>query len=140
MAKIFRNRNIRKNKEVLKELGLPVSKRKFDRHVPNTDKAVESNCTSPQKEEIQSEQLVNGEEVYLLIEGKEIFKATFDSNETDTVHGVPVQEGEGRFFITKVLRGAIKWDSFDSDTMSEGAPILWRIECLKRHAFNKVKN
>ena len=98
LAKIFRNRNIRKNKEVLKELGLPVSKRKFDRHVPNTDKAVESNCTSPQKEEIQSEQLVNGEEVYLLIEGKEIFKATsFDSNETDTVHGVPVQEGEGRF-------------------------------------------
>ena len=70
MAKIFRNRNIRKNKEVLKELGLPVSKRKFDRHVPNTDKAVESNCTSPQKEEIQSEQLVNGEEVYLLIEKK----------------------------------------------------------------------
>ena len=98
MAKIFRNRNIRKNKEVLKELGLPVSKRKFDRHVPNTDKAVESNCISPEKEEIHSEQLVNGEEVYLLIEGKEIFTATFDSNETDTVHGVPFQEGEGRFF------------------------------------------
>ena len=49
-----------------------------------------------------------------------------------------MQEGEGRFFITKVLRSAINWDEFDADRNFTGAAILWKKENIKRRrAFNE---
>ena len=75
--------------------------------------------------------MIHGEEVYLINDNTQVLKAKFDG-EAFTVHGVEVAEGEGRFFITKILHGAKKWDQFDIDTMSEGAAIMWNKKATKR--------
>ena len=71
-------------------------------------------------------ELVTGEEVYLVEDGKEIFKARYEeTDEGFLVHGIPIQLGEGCSFITKVMRNVVKWKNFNSDTMCQGSAILW---------------
>ena len=133
----IRNKNINANRKFLKDLGF-TSTRKFDRHVPNViehENVTESSDTdSDESEEEESERdLVHGEEVYLISNNKEVLKAKYDA-EASVVHGVEIKEGEGRFFITKILRAAAKWDNFDIETMSEGAAILWNKKDIKQRS------
>ena len=93
-----------------------------------------SDTDSDESEEEESERdLVHGEEVYLISNNKEVLKAKYDA-EASVVHGVEIKEGEGRFFITKILRAAAKWDNFDIETMSEGAAILWNKKAIKQRS------
>ena len=79
-----------------------------------------SDTDSDESEEEESERdLVHGEEVYLISNNKEVLKAKYDA-EASVVHGIEIKEGEGHFFITKILHAAAKWDNFDIETMSEG--------------------
>ena len=126
---------------MLQDLGLKIqSKRKFDRHVlnlPDPDTDVESHDDENSSDEDTNEKpLTPGEEVYLIKDNIEIFKARFENIDqtSTTVHGVPLKDGEGRFFITKILRGAKKWDAFDEDRMSPGAAISWDKTHLKRRS------
>ena len=43
-----------------------------------------------------------------------------------------MQQGQGQFFITKVLRSVVNWKEFDSDTMSAESPILWEKASITR--------
>ena len=43
-----------------------------------------------------------------------------------------MQQGQGQFFITKVLRSVVNWKKFDSDTMSAESPILWEKASITR--------
>ena len=147
----IRLQNIDNNK-TLRELGLPVSQRKFDRHVPHVSTAAsdenpswsDDSASSDSEEEENNEkianqntELMNGEEVYLMKNGNEIFKARYEETQGDlsTVHGDLMQPGEGRFFITKVMRCEIKWKDFESDKMCEGAAILWNKEQLEKEIY-----
>ncbi|XP_066922321.1 uncharacterized protein [Clytia hemisphaerica] len=47
------------------------------------------------------------------------------------VHGEEIKDNQGRFFIVKVMKKAMEWDSFDLDTMCEGAAILWEKSDIK---------
>ena len=136
-----RLKNIKENEEVLKSLGLPTARRKFARHVPNVAKAklVESSDEESSSEgendaPDNNADLVSGEIVYLMNNDSEVFKAKYEETEVGTeVHGRTLKEGEGRFFITKVMRNAVnKWTDFDPDTMCVGAPILWQKDKTKR--------
>ena len=71
--------------------------------------------------------------MYLAEDGKEIFKARYEeTDEGFLVHGIPIQPGEGCFFITKIMRNAVKWKNFNSDTMCQGSAIFWRKDELIR--------
>lgn len=57
--------------------------------------------------------------------GLKAFKAKFQKTTDKTVHGKEMNENEGRFFITKVLKDANKWGEFDVDRHQVGSAILW---------------
>lgn len=71
---LLQQKNIAEHNDVLKKLGLPtVSKRKFSRHVPNFKSLSDESSSdeSSSEDDGNSENsLVDGEEVYLLKEGK----------------------------------------------------------------------
>ena len=134
---MLREKNIAANRVMMQKIGLPVpSRRKFSRHVPNVlqpDESDEDNSDANQSTEEIETPLADGEEVYLLHEKFEVFKAKYEkSNPGTAVHGITIQEDEGRFFITKVMRNVIKWKDFDADVMCEGAAILWKKSDIKR--------
>ena len=59
--------------------------------------------------------------------GKRIFTATYNVNsETTTIHGKRNEKGEGRFFITKILKDARVWKEINIDKMCAESPILWK--------------
>ena len=66
-----------------------VSKRKFDRHVPRIRPESQSSDEDDSQTEEEKRALISGEEVYLLHNGKEVFKAKFESTDLpdSTVHG-----------------------------------------------------
>ena len=137
-------KNIAANDEVLKELALPICNWKFDRHVSNISNEKPCNSIigedeSPSDSEYAEhtdnklKELVTGEEVYLVEDGKEIFRARYEeTNEELLVHGIPVQPRESRVFIIKVMRNVIKWKNFNSDIICQGSAFLWSKDELIR--------
>ena len=80
--------NIKDNEDFARQLGLPVSKRKFDRHVPRVTQYSEDDDEDQVVVEEQRD-LLNGEQVYLLHNNKPLFKAKFEETDSsnNTVHG-----------------------------------------------------
>ena len=91
---------IKENTDFARKLGLlPISQRKFDRHVPRMAavdaRREESFSTSHEddsdsdKENHEERELIDGEEVHLIKNDIEIFKAKFQETEPlkSTVHG-----------------------------------------------------
>ena len=132
------------NDKELAKLGIEVSKRKFNRHVPNyenfeyvsdserdssdDDGSGRNEC----KENSGWKPLIDGQEVYLVHEGAEIFKAKYEKTAPGTmVHGNLIQAWEGRFFITKVFQKAASWEGFDADITCQGSAILWNTSDIK---------
>lgn len=133
-----RLKNIKDNEKKLKDLGFAITKRKFDRHVPNKTVSSSDEYSEDDIETNLSKDLLDGEELYLLKGDSEIFKAKYQETQLgESVHGKVLQLGEGRFFILKVLRGAIKWGEFDPDVMCNGAAIIWRKSEIKRRLLKK---
>ena len=81
----------------------------------------------------------DGEEAYLTENGKDLFKAWYEKCSIETmVHGEMIGEGNGRFFITRVLKDAKEWSQFDEDKHVKGAAIKWSFltsRKRKRKAF-----
>lgn len=138
LSNIERNRqkNVAANKTMLEKIGLPVvaSKRKFSRHVVNKFSSTEDESESDEGEAVVEKPLADGEEVYLLRNNIKMFSGKYEKTDPGktTVHGNILQENEGRFFITKVMRNVSKWKDFDVDVMTVGAPILWKKSELMR--------
>ena len=60
--------------------------------------------------------------------GKRVLMATYNMNsETTTTHGKRIEKGEGRFFITKVLKDARVWKVFNIDKLCAGSLISWKL-------------
>ena len=94
---------MKENYEMAEKLGLPVSARKFDRHVfqkipyfPSLDenqfeadnKSNDSDNGENQEEAILGRYLFNGEKVYLVVGKLKVFKAKYSETEPSlTVHG-----------------------------------------------------
>lgn len=109
MTEIERQRlvSIKENFEIAKKLGLPVNPRKFDRHVPRKDPAFQIIEEDQDEEEDEDEEgdndsdiseelteitaereLLNDEEVYLVVNNLEVFKAKYSKTDSSsTVHG-----------------------------------------------------
>ena len=79
--------------------------------------------------------------MYLVEDGKEIFKARYEeADEGFLVHGIPIQPGEGCFFVTKVMRNVVKWKNLNSDTMCQISAILWSKDELIRRSVPIIIN
>lgn len=77
--------------------------------------------------------LENGEEVYLIQDGKRIFKARYElCSLEDSVHFQAIGKDQGRFFITKVYLNAASWEHFNEDFHSDGAAILWNLGNIEK--------
>ena len=55
------------------------------------------------------------------------------NSETTTIHGKRIEKGEGRFFITKVLKDARVWKELNTDKMFAGSPISWKLLDVSRN-------
>ena len=91
----------------------------------------------------QNSNIADNEVVILLNgNGTSIFKAAYSIIPNGgTVHGKPIQEGEGRFFINTVYASASAWDDFDPEHHLEGLAIIWKINQTRRlsstgHSFD----
>ena len=89
---------MKENHEMAKKLGLPVSARKFDRHVPQKvpdfpsldehhieadNESNDSDDGEKQEEAILERDLLNGEEVYLVVGKSKVFKAKYSETEPE---------------------------------------------------------
>ena len=131
---------------------MPISNRKFDHHVLNISNEKPGNSIISEDESSSDseyaehtdnrlKELVTGEEVYLVEDGKEIFKARYEeTDEGFLVHGIPIQPGEGCFFVTKVMRNVVKWKNLNSDTMCQISAILWSKDELIRRSVPIIIN
>ena len=120
----------------MKKLGFVVSDRKFNHHVPKTSSQslFKESTSSHKKKSSNHKLLLDREEVYLRLTlpgssiPTEIFKAKYEETTSETVHGVKMKETQARFFITKILAGASKWEDFDLDTMCGGPNFMGKRE------------
>ena len=59
--------------------------------------------------------------------GKDVFKGTFHVIDDKFVHGKELDENHGRFFISKVLKDANRWKSFNPELHCVGAAVMWKL-------------
>ena len=72
------------------------------------------------------EYYAEGEEVYLCLREKRLFKAKYSQCPVGSkVHNEKVTVNHARFIIVKVLRAAAAWIKFDEDKHCENAFVLW---------------
>ena len=65
-------------------------------------------------------------------DGLRIFKVKYQKTTDKTVHVIQINLHEGKFFITKVLKDANKWNGLDIDISVTGAAILWGTDAATR--------